>query len=254
MLTLTALYVAAVVLLAGVVQTITGFGFALVAAPLLTLAITAKEAVLFILFIGIVVKGYAIAKTWHEGKFARILLLFAASAAGALPGAYVLRTVSDDALKILIGLALMAATLAMYSEYTVHIRRHRLAQSLVGLASGFLGATTSLSGPPVVLYMINEGQDKTTIRADLARYFFLGNATTLVIAGFTGTSLTGELVWYAAASLPAVVLGWWLGQKIFLHVDAGLFRRIALAVISLSGLVTLGAGLWPLVRGLLGHG
>ena len=251
MLTITALYVAAVVLLAGVVQTITGFGFALVAAPLLTLAITAKEAVLFILFIGIIVKGYAITKTWREGAFARILLLFAASVAGALPGAYVLRTVSDDALKILIGLALMAATLAMYANHTVIIRRHRLAQSLVGLASGFLGATTSLSGPPVVLYMINEGQDKITMRADLARYFFLGNAMTLVIAGLTGTSLTGELVWYAVASLPAVGLGWWLGQKIFLRVDAGLFRRIALAVISVSGLVTLGAGLWSLLA--VGH-
>lgn len=247
MLTITALFVAGVILLAGVVQTVTGFGFALVAAPLLTFVLTPKEAVLTVLFIGILVKGYAVGQTWREGQFSRIMIVFAASMAGALPGALALRAVSDAGLKVFIGLALLAATLAIYADVRVRIRRHGLAQTLVGFVSGFLATTTSISGPPVVLYMINEGEDKAVMRANLARYFFLGNAAALVIAGFTGTMLTAELVWYSVASLPAIVLGWWLGEKIFLRIDAVLFRRIALAVISVSGLVTLGAGLWRMV-------
>jgi uncharacterized membrane protein YfcA len=247
MLTLTMLYVFGVILFAGVLQTITGFGFALVAAPLLTFALPPKEAVIAVLFIGIMMKGFMVYKTRRDGEFARILPVFAASVAGALPGAYVLRTVSDSALKVFIGLTLVAVTLAMYANCKVTIRRHGLAKATVGLLSGFLGATTSLNGPPLVLYMMNEGEDKTTMRANLARYFFLGNAATLAISYFMGTVTADRLGVIAVVALPAIGLSWWLGDKIFARVDAALFRRIALGVIALSGLVTCGLGLWPLL-------
>jgi uncharacterized membrane protein YfcA len=249
MLTTTALYIFAVVLAAGVLQTITGFGFALVAAPLLTFVLSPKEAVIAVLFIGLLMKALMVYKTWHEGEFSRILLIFAASIVGALPGAYVLSVVSDSALKAFIGLTLVLVTLAMAADRTVAIRRHRLAQTVVGLLSGFLGATTSLNGPPIVLYLMNEGHDKTTMRANLVRYFFLGNAATLAISYLMGTVAAGRLAVTAAAALPAIVLGWWLGDKIFARCDAALFRRISLAVISISGLVTCGLGLLPLLSG-----
>ncbi len=247
MITLSALYVFGVILVASILQTITGFGFALVAAPLLTFAIAPKEAVIVVIFIGILIKGFMVCKTWREGAFGRIFLVFAASVVGALPGAYVLHAVSDSVLKIVIGLTLVLATLAMYANYRVTIRRHGLAKSLVGFASGFLGAVTSFNGPPLILYLMNEGGDKTTIRADLARYFLLCNMATIMIAYFVGTVATDRLPGYAAVSVPAILLGWWLGQKIFRRIDATLFRRIALGVISLSGLVTCGLGLWPLL-------
>ncbi|MDT8902412.1 sulfite exporter TauE/SafE family protein [Anaeroselena agilis] len=248
MLTLSSVYVFGVILFAGVLQTVTGFGFALAAAPLLTFALPPKEAVVAVLFVGIMMKGLMVYKTWGDGAFKRIALVFAASAVGALPGAYVLRVVSDSALKVFIGLTLVAVTLAMYANYTVTIRRHGLAKSVVGFLSGFLGATTSFNGPPLILYLMNEGGDKTTIRADLARYFLLCNVTTITFAYFMGTVPADRLGGLAAAALPAVLLAWWLGDKIFARVDAALFRRIALGIISLSGLVTCGFGLWPLIK------
>ncbi len=249
MLITTALYIFVAILVASVLQTVTGFGFALAAAPLLTLVLPPKEAVIAVISIGILIKGFMVFKTWHEGSFARIMLVFAASVVGALPGAYVLRAVSDSALKIFIGLTLILVTLAMCANYTVAIRRHGLAKTVVGFLSGFLGATTSFNGPPLVLYLMNEGGDKTTIRADLARYFLLCNMATVTISYLIGTVYTARLPLYAAASVPAILIGWWLGQKIFARVDAVLFRRIALTVISFSGLVTFGFGLWPVLFG-----
>lgn len=245
MATMTALYVFAVVFFAGIIQTITGFGFALVAAPLLTFAIAPKQAVVTVLFIGILMKGFLVYKTWHEGAFSRVLFVFAASVVGALPGAYVLRAVSDSTLKTIIGLTLLAATAAMCVSRPVTIRRHGLVKTVAGLLSGFFGATTSLNGPPIVMYMMNEGVDKSTIRADLGRYFFIGNAATLGLVAFTGSVQADRLAVYGALAVPATLLSWWVGQRIFEKVDAVRFRHIALAVISASGLITVGAGLWP---------
>ncbi len=243
MLTMTALYVFAVILVASALQTVSGFGFALAAAPLLALALPPKEAVIAVIAIGIVVKGFMVYKTWSEGSFTRIFIASVASVIGAVPGSYALRAVSDSALKICIGLTLILVTGAMYANYTVAVRRHGLAKAVVGFLSGFLGAVTSFNGPPLVIYMMNAGQDKVTIRADLARYFFLCNVATLTIAYHVGTVYTERVPLYAAVSVPAALLGWWLGQKAFHRVDAALFRRMALAIIGFSGIVTILSGI-----------
>jgi uncharacterized membrane protein YfcA len=243
MLTMTALYVFIVILAASILQTVSGFGFALAAAPLLALFLPPKEAVIVVIAMGILIKGFMVCKTWHEGSFARMLIASVASVIGAVPGSYALRAVSDSALKIAIGLTLVLVTCAMYFNYTVAVRRHGLAKALVGFLSGFLGAVTSFNGPPLVIYMMNAGQDKITIRADLARYFLLCNVATIIIAYHVGTVYTERLPLYAAVSVPAILLGWWLGQKAFHRVGAAFFRRMALTIIGFSGIVTVLSGI-----------
>lgn len=239
MSTLTILYIFSIILLAAVLNTLTGFGFALVATPLLAFVINPKEAVVLVLFIGLLMKVYMVYKTWLDGKFARIALIFAASIVGALPGAYVLRVVDENTLKIVISIALILITLTMSANVKLTIRRHNLAKAAVGFISGLLGATTSFSGPPIVLYMMNEGMDKISMRADLVRYFLLGNTSTLIMAYLMGTFHISSLTVPVAVSIPALALGWWLGEKVFKLVDLVLFRRITLTLISISALVTL---------------
>lgn len=248
MLTLTAVYVFFVIFVAGILQTVTGFGFALAAAPLLACAINAKEVVVIVLIIGILMKGFIVYKTWGEGDFARIMPLFAASLLGALPGAYVLSVIDESTLKIVIGITLIVATIAMSANVKFSTAHHWLGKLVAGLLSGLLGATTSLSGPPVVLYMMNEGTDKVTMRADLTRYFILGNTATVIMIYLMGGVVAQSIGIYALVSIPAIVLSWWLGERLFRAVNAVRFRYIALAVISVSALITLGSGLWPLVH------
>ncbi|WP_425058196.1 hypothetical protein SCACP_28430 [Sporomusa carbonis] len=96
----------------------------------------------------------------------------------------------------------------MCANITIDIRRHSLAKSVVGFLSGFLEDTTSFNGPPLVLYMMNQGEDKITMRADLVRYFFLGNIATLIIAYFMGSMPIVNFSMYIVASIPAIALGW----------------------------------------------
>lgn len=244
MLTLTAAYVFIAILFSAFLQTLTGFGYALAAAPLLAFAMNPKDVVMFVLFTGLVIKAILTYRTRHLGKTSSIIPIFLASIAGALPGAFVLKFISDGALKIFIGIVLVVVTIAMSSNFTVNIKRHGLAKTVVGLISGFLASTTSLNGPPVVMYYMNEKEEKDALRANLARYFLLGNSASLVMSYFFGTLQVSNIAVYALISLPALGIGFWLGDKVFDKMDASVFRRIGLAVISISGLVTLGTGLW----------
>ena len=244
MITLTTAYVFGVVLFASFLQTLTGFGYALAAAPLLALAINPKDVVMLVLFTGLLVKAVMAWHTRREGCFSNIFLMFMASITGALPGAFVMAYISNDALKIFIGIVLVAVTVLMYRQVTVKIVNHRIAQAVVGLNSGFLASTTSLNGPPIVLYYMNEAAEKETIRANLARYFVLGNTASLVLSYFLGTLNVSNLAVNVVVSIPALLIGFWVGEKAFSKVDGQMFRKLALGVISVSGMISLGSGLW----------
>lgn len=243
MLTPEAPAIFAVVLFSSFLQTITGFGYALSAAPLLALIIGPKDAVMFVLFTGILTKLTLLCRIWHQSNFSAIGLLFAASLAGALPGAYVLKIISNDALKLAIGLVLIVITFAMARDFRVTISQPRLAQSVVGVISGFLATTTSLSGPPVVMYYLNEQMNKETIRANLTRYFILNNAASLVLSYFFGTLKTEILAANTLICLPAIVIGIWLGEKLFTKFNAGIFKKLALTVITVSAVISIFSGL-----------
>jgi uncharacterized membrane protein YfcA len=233
----------AVVLLSSFLQTITGFGYALSAAPLLALIIGPKDAVMFVLFTGIITKLTLLCRIWHHSNFSAIGLLFTASLAGALPGAYVLKIISNDTLKLAIGLVLIIITFAMARDFRVIIHQPRLVQTVVGIISGFLATTTSLSGPPVVMYYLNEHLAKETIRANLTRYFILNNAAALVISYFFGTLNPGLLAANTLICLPAIVLGIGLGEKLFTKFNADIFKKLALAVIAASAIISIFSGL-----------
>lgn len=236
-------YVFGITAFASFLQTITGFGYALAAAPLLALFMDPKEAIMLVLATGAITKCILLTGTKNEGHFSDILPLFLASLAGTLPGAYLVTTISAGALKAFIGTILLITTCAMAVNCTMRIGQPRLAQNLVGLISGFLGATTSLSGPPLVLYYLNEKAEKERLRANLTRYFLLGNISTLLLSYFFGTLQPASLLAPIIISLPALAFGVWFGDKLFGKMNAQVFRRLAIAVISASGLATVYNGL-----------
>lgn len=246
----TMLFVFGVILFAGVVQTVTGFAYALIAVPLLAMVTGPRDAIVLVLFTGMLMKIMMVYKTWHEGDFSRIWLIFLASLFGSLPGVYVLRWIDDGTLKIFISIVLLICTAGLCAQCKVRVRRPWLAKSVVGVISGFLGATTAFNGPPVVLYMMNENEDKVVMRANLVRYFMLGNIATLSMSVYMGSLPVGqELSTYAMLSVPAVGLAWWLGNKVFQGLNPTLFRRIAMLIIGCSAVVTLGTGLASWFRG-----
>jgi uncharacterized membrane protein YfcA len=176
------LYVSLAIFAASLSQAVTGFGFALVAAPLLTFIMGPKETVMFLLFSGLFMKAVMVYKTRHQGHSREVLVLFLGSLLGALPGSYILRIADSGTIKMVIGIILLLATAVLVADFRFRIVRHRLAQIVFGFLSGFCGATTGLNGPPVVCYYLNEELPKEAMRANLVRFFILGNTGTLLLS------------------------------------------------------------------------
>ena len=245
MFKITDVYIFTVFLLSSFLQTVTGFGYAIITAPLLALVLGAKETVMLVMVTALIICVFLIRATRNQGSFKAILPLLTASVIGAIPGAYVMTIISNDGLKLFIGLFLLVVTIALWKSYSLPVKHNKTVESLIGFVSGFLTTTTGITGPPVVLYYLNSNaeENKAEFRANLARFFLPINIASIFFSYVAGTLNIGELWFHTLLSIPALCLGFFLGEKIFYRISVSALRTGSLGMILISSL----AIIWSVV-------
>lgn len=221
-------------------QAITGFGFNIVGAPLLMLFIAPKQVVSLAIFGALILNLMVIHKTRGQGDLRMVLPMFAASIVGILPGVYVLKIIDGSLLKLVVGAIVVLMSIALAANFSVNIRHERLASVFAGGIGGFMGGATSMSGPVVAMFLMNQQQDKVAFRANLVRYFCLGNIMTLGILYFMGVMDT-TVFRLAGYIVPGVLVGTWLGEKAFHCISPVVFRRLIIVVLICCGLMSVGS-------------
>ena len=226
-----------IILFSSLVQSITGFGFAVVGTPLLLFFMEPRQVVSLMVFGALILNLMVIYKTRGKSEPKVIWPMFISSLVGIIPGVYILKVVDGSTLKLCIGIIILLVSFIMAANYVVTIKREKLATVLVGMVSGFMGGSTSLSGPPVALFLMNQQQDKDTFRANLVRYFCLGNIATLIVM-YSMDTIEISVLKQGIYAVPAVLFGVWLGEKTFAKVSQKYFRWLSLAVIFFCGVIS----------------
>jgi uncharacterized membrane protein YfcA len=224
-----------IIFLASVVQGTTGFGFALTSMPLLTILLSIHTVVPVMVVFGLSVNILILVKVWSNVKLKKIWLLIASSVIGVPLGTYLLLIIDQNILKIITGFFIVLFALVLWKGYSLKIKNEKLALIPVGFSSGLLNGSISLSGPPVVLFFTNQGEDKTSFRANLTAFALILNIITITTF-FMGGLFNKEVMTYVLWFFPALFLGTFLGIKIASKVEQALFRKITLGLIILSGL------------------
>jgi uncharacterized membrane protein YfcA len=112
----------------------------------------------------------------------------------------------------------------------------------VGLTSGALTTSTSVSGPPIVLWLERQGLSPADFRAALAWSFLALNAAgwaVVLVAGGGDVVGLGTLLPLAAL----VIAGHALGAVAFRRLDRRRFRAAVLALVLAAGVASVAAGL-----------
>jgi uncharacterized protein len=191
-------------------QAATGFGFSLLAAPLLFAAIEPEPAVVLLLVLGLEVNVLTLTTERRRPRpvpRASVLML-AFAIPGALAGVAVLRALPAAVLQVAVTLG-VAGTLAARRVTTAHVPAW-----LAGIAAGALTTSTSTNGPPMLLHLIGRGVKPEQVR-DTLTVCFIGlaaiGAAALVATGdpeLPDGTLTLALV-------PAVLAGHLVGRRGF---------------------------------------
>lgn len=234
--------VLAVVFSAALVQSIVGFGYALLAAPMLTLIMGPKEMVVFLLFSGLYLRLYMFYREYKGIVIRDIKYLILGNVLGIIPGVYILKVINVPMFKLFIGVVLLISVIFINFKIKWKSKSLTFDGMLFGFFSGFLGSSTSVSGPPIVMYMLNTFEDKSKIRTTMIAFFTFGTMMTLTGLFIAGTFEPSAALGLPIYSIPFVMLAAKIGEKIFYHMNQDVFRKIIILLIFISALALLYGG------------
>lgn len=214
-----------VLILAGTItQGTIGFGLGTIATPIIAL-IRPELVPTLILLLALCISSYTLSRTFRETSWRVVGISSLARIPGSLVGAWAIASLSPDGLSIFIGCAvLLAMTL---SSLGWSPRPTTLNALIAGVASGILGTSTSIGGPPMALIMKRFDPDRT--RGTLAGTFVLGTLVSLIILAFSG-QISSTQMGAAAAYLPLVIVGLIAANHLNQFIDRNLLNRIVLIV------------------------
>ncbi|MBI5090218.1 MAG: sulfite exporter TauE/SafE family protein [Actinobacteria bacterium] len=221
--------VAVAVFVAGFVQVLSGFGFALLAVPLMTLQVPTKEAVVISTLMG---GGVTLYQAWHgrhhvDRPIARHLVIGAYL--GMPFGLWVFLAVDEHVLRGILGAAVLVAVVLL----AVRVNLSRVGTGLevgAGFVSGVLNTSLSTNGPPLVFVLQARHLQPDAFRGTINVVFACCNV--LGITLFLGAGkVTGDSALAALFALPALVAGQLCGFPLRRHVAGDRFRTLVLGLL-----------------------
>lgn len=227
---------AAVFLLAAVVQTVSGFGFALVAVPLLALVLDPAPAVVATTLVSLLLSVVVVRADWGHIRWQDAGVVSVAGLLGMPLGLVVLTQVPERVLTAIIAVVLLASTAVVARG--LQLPSGRGTEVTVGLTSGALLTSTGMNGPPLVVAFQAQGMPPRPFRGTLSAVFLAqGLAAVLLLAA--GGQVTSAALGATAVGVPMLGIGWLVGNRLFHALDPLAFRRVVLGLLVVSAVVAL---------------
>ena len=229
------LIVAVIVVIAGsALQSISGFGLAVVASPILVL-INPNFLPAPLLALGFTLSLLNCIRYRHDLNFSHIKLALLARIPGSILGIYLLSLLPTIFFSISFSLLILLSVLLNYRRIAIdHCQRNLV---FAGFFSGLMATTTSVGGPPMAL--VYQHNRLNTVRADLGLYFLIGTLISLAVL-FTSDNISEAQVWLTLPLIPALFVGFALSfflDNYLGHYLAQGFLKPCIALLSIASCI-----------------
>lgn len=229
--------VAVAIFAASFTQVIAGFGFALLAMPIMTIALPVDRSLVIVTLLSAITTAVqaVVLRSHTDRVLARRLTL--ASFAGMPLGLVVLNVVDDTPLRIALGVSVLVATAMLARQVSLAHVGPGLDVG-AGFVSGVLNTSLGTNGPPLVFTLQSRGLDPDRFRATIQTVFAAGNLLAVPLFVANGTVTRDGLVG-AAVAVPAWLAGIALGRPARRHVAGPRFRVLVLALLTTAGVTAI---------------
>jgi len=225
---------ATVILSAAFVKGMTGFGFALLAVPFLSMIFPMQVLVPAMSLFNLITSLVILFKLKEKIKAYYFIPMFVASLGGIPLGVYALEYMSSETLRLITGILVVLFSLQMLGK--VKLAKHFLKYPIVfaGFISGILGSAISVGGPPLVIAMNRKGYQKDRFRGVFAWFSTFSSFFTTAAFIMKGM-IEMESVNLALFCLPILFFGSHLGSKLSGNIEPEKFRKIVIGINIITG-------------------
>jgi uncharacterized membrane protein YfcA len=196
-------------------QSATGFGFSMVAAPLVFAAVTGPEAVGLMIVLGALVNLLTLLTERRRPRplLRECVVLLAWAVPGAVAGVAALRALDEVALQIAVSVGVVA-TLAARRLAAGRVMPG-WAAPLAGTVTGALTTSTTTAGPPLLVYLLGRGLEPERFRDTLTVCFLALSPIGAAALWITGTDDAVPDAALLATLVPLVAAGHLAGRPVF---------------------------------------
>ena len=225
---------------AAFVQRTTGFGFGIFIMTMLPYLLPSYgEATALSGLLAMVTSSIIVYKNRQHIVWRNLLPILCVFLVFSVVAIEFLSIMRRDTLHIILGITLIAASFYFwFFSDRIKVRPTIATQASLGTLSGFMGGFFGMQGPPAVLYFLSVSDTKEKYIALTQTYFLLGNLMMTCYrfhAGFISDTVVRS--WMLA--IPAVLLGTYIGNIVYKHLQMPLLRKIVYIYIGLSGALAL---------------
>lgn len=224
-------------MVAGFVQGLTGFAFALIAMSFWIWVLPPQLAAPLVVFASLWSHIIALSKEQkHQLPFSLVLPYLIAGLMGVPLGTYLLHIIQADTFKIILGIFLVLWCPIMYfaPEFPRLQRLGKFPDGCIGFIGGILGGLGGFCGAAPSAWVMLKNLPKQQQRYILRHFNFAIQLFTISIYLFQGTinqshlSYMGVLI--LSVSIPAI-----LGAQLFYKISEKQFKHLVLSLLFASG-------------------
>lgn len=231
-------FFAAVCFVGAVLQSVSGFGFGILLMSVLPhflpryatgLASSTLLAATLSIFI--------LCKEYKYVNWRKILPTIIGNFVAVAAVAFLWKGEADAIMKKALGVFLiLLSAYFVYFNRKVKIKASFKAGAASGALGGAMNSLFSMGGPPVVAYLLAAAGSTKEYRASLQAYFVISSAG-VSIARFANGMITSDVLFYYIIGMPSVVLGLFVGLKLYKRINDEMLRKIIYIFMAASGAV-----------------
>ncbi len=228
---------AAIVCVASMIKGAIGFGFPLLAVPLLSAIMGPRVAIPVIAIPTLLSNFIVIRRGGARGLAGALWTVLAATAVGTVAGALLLGSLNPRLVSGLVGLVAILYVLATTLRITLKVSEASVRQvgPVFGVLAGLMGGATGISSPLFASYLHLLRLEKREFVFWITMMFFVVNIAQ-VATYFRLGLYAGPVLTFALLACVPMAIGTVAGLALHDRLEPRLFERIVLAVVFVASL------------------
>ena len=228
-------YACITLFISGLIRGFSGFGSAMVNAPILSLLWGPTVGIPVAALIELVPAIQLTPKAIPNANW-RLVWLMGIPALILIPlGSWLLTTLPADFIRRFVALIVLMLVITLWSGWRYKGKRTTSSTILVGSCSGLLSGATGMGGPPVILYLMAGKESAKELRAILVCYFTIILVGLMISFGFLGL-FSQSVIWQTIFLVLPFLIGIFIGALLFPLAAEKTYRNISLLFLVISSL------------------
>ncbi len=227
-----------IVIAASTVIGTAGFGFSLVATPVLLLYLEPQQVVVVANCLIALLMVLVLARTWRNLDLRASMGLVVGGMVATPVGVLALNSASPSALRITIAVVIIFLGLFSLKNVQLPFAHNRASGPVMGFFTSLAVTTIAIGGPLGAIYAISQKWKPDMLRASLALFFLASDVVAFPLYAVTGL-VHKETLANIGILIPGLIIGFPLARFLVGRINERIFRYVVVAVIVVAGSATL---------------